>query len=472
MTRFQHLFDTKMSRAVFWSVASIVACRGLYYVATIGFMFFFDASEYGVYVLAFGIYALTNTLSNLGFDAKLISTDIVSARALYGASFSLEVCRGLFVFGAVISLALLGQRFVSADIDIGLCAILGLSQIFIGLRNPGFVEHRKKLRMQFLFVQELSQFLTFAVIGLIGVAVIGSIYAIAVAHVCGSVMYVVSSYTLHRHRPWFDWSGAKVAALFDYGKWIMISGQIHSAIENGFSIFVGSVFGTGSLGLYDRADQLTRKPLLQVIEVVWRVMFPMLANVKRRSDLSVIYRDLILMTAFGTFAVGIALVVIIPPALRAASLDQWLDIVPLLVWFVAWAGLALNGSINSIVMQALDAPQLDTYLNAIRLCGVGAIALFFSLTVQMSILGLVKALVILQAVLYPISFLVIRYKGFISVNSPILLGLIFVPGLPLLNYGLSSLPTGFSRVGLSVLAMGLPAAMAFLFFQKLSRRVG
>ena len=86
-------------------------------------------------------------------------------------------------------------------------------------------------------------------------------------------------------------------------------------------------------------------------------MFPMLAIVKRRSDLSVIYRDLILMTAFGTFAVGIALVVIIPPALRAASLDQWLDIVPLLVWFVAWAGLALNGSINSIVMQALDAPN-------------------------------------------------------------------------------------------------------------------
>ena len=123
MTRFQHLFDTKMSRAVFWSAASIVACRGLYYVATIGFMFF-DASEYGVYVLAFGVYALTNTLSNLGFDAKLISTDIVSARALYGASFSLEVCRGLFVFGAVISLAF-GQRFVSADIDIGLCAIFG-----------------------------------------------------------------------------------------------------------------------------------------------------------------------------------------------------------------------------------------------------------------------------------------------------------------------------------------------------------
>ena len=188
-------------------------------------------------------------------------------------------------------------------------------------------------------------------------AVIGSIYAIAVAHVCGSVM-LYRAILCTATALGLIGQGAKVAALFDYGKWIMISGQIHSAIENGVSIFVGSVFGTGSLGLYDRADQLTRKPLLQVIEVVWRVMFPMLAIVKRRSDLSVIYRDLILMTAFGTFAVGIALVVIIPPALRAASLDQWLDIVPLLVWFVAWAGLALNGSINSIVMQASRRPPI------------------------------------------------------------------------------------------------------------------
>ena len=285
-------------------------------------------------------------------------------------------------------------------------------------------------------------------------------------------MYVVSSYALHRHRPWFDWSRKKVAALFDYGKWVMVSGQINSAIENGFSIFVGSVFGTGNLGLYDRADQLTRKPLLQVIEVIWRVMFPMLANVKHRSDLSIIYRDLLSAAVFGAFAVGTLLMVLIPPILRAAGLDQWLGITPLLVWFVAWAGLALNGSINSIVMQALDAPKLDTYLNAVRLCGVGVIALFFYLNDQVNMLGLLQALVLLQAILFPMSFLIIRYKGFISINSPVLLGLIFVPGLPFLDFVLSTIPAGIFRAGLSVLAVLVPTALAFVFYRKLSRLVG
>ena len=147
----------------------------------------------------------------------------------------------------------------------------------------------------------------------------------------------------------------------------MVSAQMNNMFENGLTIFVGSFLGLNAAGIYDRADQMTRKPMLQVIEVAWRVMFPTLANFKQKTNFSRIYRDMLLASTFGMLTLGMVLLIFIPVFLDLANLDQWSEIIPFVPWLIAWGGLVLSGSVNSMVMQALDVPQWDTFISSIRL---------------------------------------------------------------------------------------------------------
>ena len=112
--------------------------------------------------------------------------------------------------------------------------------------------------------------------------------------------------------------------MFSFGSKLLISGLIDTTYKNIYTLVVGKVFSSTTLGLYSRASGLAQYPSSNITSVLQGVTFPVLSSIQNETErLADAYKRFLRISAFIVFPLMVGLAAVADPLIRLVLTDKW-----------------------------------------------------------------------------------------------------------------------------------------------------
>jgi PST family polysaccharide transporter/lipopolysaccharide exporter len=351
-----------------WVSALNVADRLLQLLLLVVLARLLDPEAFGLFGIAMLALGAMRKFSNLGLDASLIYDEEENVDHMLNTTWILEIARTAALAAILFFGAGLVARVFNEPAAEPLIQLMGVSRLFIGLKNPAIVYFQKDLQFEKQFVYILSgSVLQFA--GGIGYALFveASAWALVVGFVLADAFRFLASYALHDFRPWPAFDVGVAREMIGYGKWITATSILYFLYSEGDDALVGAVLGSTALGLYRYAYQLSNAPATEVTHVISSVMFP--AYSKLQDDIPKLregYHRTLQVTTLVSFPVALGIVAVTPPFVRGILGQQWVPMI-LTMQILAVFGLMRSAAATfGPVWKATGQPDLIAKFSLIR----------------------------------------------------------------------------------------------------------
>ena len=131
-------------------------------------------------------------------------------------------------------------------------------------------------------------------------------------------------------RPIFVFRFKSFREMFNFGSKLLASGLIDTIARNVYYLVIGKYFSATDLGYYTRADDFRNKPSAYLTDVVGRVAFPVLAQIKSGETLKASYKKLIKCTMFICLLIMVGMAAVARPMVVTLVGEKWMPSVPYL----------------------------------------------------------------------------------------------------------------------------------------------
>ena len=351
-----------------WMSALNVADRLLQILLLIVLARLLAPEAFGVFGVAMLALGAVRKFSDLGLNASLIHDREENVDHMLNTAWILETARTAVIAAVLFFTAGIIARLFNEPSAEPLIQAIGLSRLFIGLRNPAIIYFQKDLQFHKQFVYILSGSVLQFVAG-IGYAlfVAANAWALVVGFVLADAFRFLASYALHgyRPRPVFDMDAAR--SMIGYGKWITATSILYFLYSEGDDALVGIVLGSTALGLYRYAYQLSNAPATEVTHVISSVMFP--AYSKLQDDIPKLregFHRTLQVTTLISFPLAMGIVAVTPPFVRGFLGEQWVPVI-LTMQILAVFGLMRSAAATfGPVWKAIGKPDLIAKFSVVR----------------------------------------------------------------------------------------------------------
>ena len=316
--------------------------------------------------IVFGLVGMTDALvqffnifMTMGFDAAIIQQEDVNERIL-SSLFWLNLILGVVLAGVGVAIAPLLSWFYQES---------AIEPIFIALCTT-FVLQSFSVVQRGLLGRELA-FRTLAIIDVLA-SILSSVAAIIIAFRGGSYWSLVVlqlgkhavmaiGYWLNsswRPQLVIDMSAAMPSIRFSSN--ILLFNFLNFIASRSDIILVGRLLGAEQAGLYLLANRLIMNPVGQILKVIIRTMYPVLAAIQQNvTKVRETYVKAI-VSIFLVIAPGVILAGILGPTLIPFYLgEEWIPLVPI---FLVWCFGALRRIITSqmgVLYWTMNRPDLQ-----------------------------------------------------------------------------------------------------------------
>jgi lipopolysaccharide exporter len=340
------------------SFSMIAITRVLHYIASLILLFLLTPQDFGIMAIVMSVMAIMNSLSSFGIDASLISYRGDETK-LSNEAWTLELIKGFALASLIIFLAPFISVWLSEPRLEPLLIFMSIGFILQSSKNIGLVSMRKNIDFSVIFKCEIGMALANFFTTIIFVSFYKSPWAIASGYICGWAFYFFLSYFLCSYRPKLSFGKKNILNLLGYSKWILISGQINSILDNGINLLIGNQFGISLLGQFERANMFTRQTALQVGEVIWKVGLPSLSA--RSASTEELKNQYLLMLSYVCILIFPLLILVniyIPFFLELNDSRDWSQFSVLLILLGFIAALSMLMTPGSILFQAIRMPNI------------------------------------------------------------------------------------------------------------------
>lgn len=307
-----------------WSFIYSFAGQGIQFIVGIILARILSPEEFGLIGMLTIFIAISQTFVDSGFGSALIRKNICTP-----ADYST-----VFVYNLVVSVAFYFLLFFSAN-QVGvffsetrlndLLKVLGLGVII----NALSVVHRTILVKNIDFKTQAK----ISVISSIGSGTISIAIALQGYGVWSLVILMLSRFLLNSLFLWiwtkwkfsllFNWNSFK--DLFGFGGKLLLSGLLDTAYRNIYYIIIGKYFSAFELGQYTRAEQFNALPSQNLVGIIGRVSYPVLASLQDdKIQLKQAYKKIIRNTMFVTFVLMLLLSATSVPLIHVLIGEKWL----------------------------------------------------------------------------------------------------------------------------------------------------
>jgi O-antigen/teichoic acid export membrane protein len=188
-------------------------------------------------------------------------------------------------------------------------------------------------------------------------------------------------------KPQLVFSTTKIKKHWNFGYKLMVSSVMSSVFRELYSVVIAKNFSIVTLGYYNRARTYSSYPVNMISQVISRVSYPMLVQLKDdREKVSQIYKKLIRSVFFLVTPVMFALAVVAEPLFIFVFTDKWLPAVPYFQILSLSLILMPIHSFNLNVFKVYDRTDLHLKLALIKkivMGGVVVIGFFFGMTAML-----------------------------------------------------------------------------------------
>ncbi len=314
-----------------------------------------------------------NVLTETGFGAALIykQNDFDEAR---DTAFTLMVARGVLLALITLVCAPFIAMFFEQDVISSLISVLALSMLFSGFLNMNTVLKQKELDFKSLVYLEQIHIMAnfFLVISL--AYIYRSIWALAIAHVVTSLVYVLLSYLLIPGSPKFAFNKKLAWELFHYGKYITglsIVVFITTEIDNAVG---GKILGVEALGFYVLAYTLANLPATHFSKILSKILFPVFSKLQNDiSALQLVLYQAIKFVSLVTIPASLLLIVLAEELVTVIYGERWSTSASTLQILAIFGMLRAITSLNGYLYNAIGKPYIPFYFNTGKLIVIAII---------------------------------------------------------------------------------------------------
>lgn len=320
----------KTVKGVLWSAIDRFSTQGIQFIFSILIARLLLPSDYGIVAMLNIFMAVSQSFIDSGFGTALIQK---SDRT--DTDFST-----VFYFNIVVSILFyillwFASPYIAAFYNIPLLEditkIVALTLIFSAV--SGIQNAKLSIAINFKLRAKIS--LSCALLtGFVGLtlAYCGyGVWALVAQSVFSSFLQMLLLWIFVRWIPKFEFSWQSFRQLFSFGSKLLASGLLDTIYNNVYTLVIGKIFSSSSLGLYARASSLAQFPSSNITGVLQNVTFPVLCSIQNDDErLYVAYKRFVRMAAFIIFPLMIGLSVVADPLIRIILTDKWKGAVYLL----------------------------------------------------------------------------------------------------------------------------------------------
>ena len=306
-----------------WSGIDRFSTQGIQFVFSILIARLLLPEDYGVVAMLNIFLAISQTFIDSGFGTALIRKPN-RTETDFSTVFYFNIVVGLFFY----ALLWVASPYIAAFYNIPLLEditkVVALNLVFSSL--SGVQSARLSIAIDFKTKAKISV-ITILFSGGVGLwmAYRGyGVWALVVQGLFSSFLRTILLYVFVRWRPGRTFSWESFREMFSFGSKLLASGLLDTAYNNVYTLVVGKVFSSYTLGVYSRADGLAQYPSSNITTVLQGVTFPVLSSIQNEPErMAKAYKSFLRLSAFIVFPLMVGLAAVSDPFIRLVLTDKW-----------------------------------------------------------------------------------------------------------------------------------------------------
>ncbi len=306
-----------------WSAVDNVSANAVHFVVGIILARLLTPREFGLIGMITIFIAISQTFVDSGFGSALIRKKHCS-QTDYSTVFFYNMAVGLLMYALLFFAAGPISAFYDEPLLKPMVRVLGLNLIINSYTIIQSVNLTR--RIDFKLKAKISVIASVAS-GTLGIAMAYGgygVWSLVARIVAGTLITSLLLWVWNRWRPSLVFSKAAFKELFGFGSKLLASSLIDTTYRNIYLLIIGKFFSAQQLGYYTRADQFKSFPSQNIMSIMSRVTYPVLAQLQDEpSRLKTGYKQMITTTTFLTFTLMIGMAAVAEPMVIVLIGEQW-----------------------------------------------------------------------------------------------------------------------------------------------------
>lgn len=434
-------------------------------------------ADFGLVAMAMFVVAALDILSTFSFDLALIQNRSAE-RKHYDTAWTLNVLFGLANACLLLALAGTAASFYKEPRVENVMQCLALAAAIQGLTNIGIVAFQKELELHKEFQLGILKKLVGFCVTISLAFSLHNYWALVAGQIASAITGVVLSYRLHPYRPRFTLSGRR--DLFRFSAWLLVNNILIFLVHRTTDVVLGRSVGSGALGTYRIAYEVSNLPTTELVFPISRAVFPGYSKVAASVDeLRKVFLDVLAVILLFVVPAGLAISALAEPLVYVLFGEKWKEAVPLIRVLGIFGVLRASSSNSGAVYLALGIPRLLTYVTSLFLALM--VSALWLLVPLYGAVGAAFAMLFAAAISLPVVFAVIASLLGLSPAAlfsvfwrPLGGGLLMALALVLTQQHLGSLGVGhlLQLVALGPMGLGLYSVTLLILWRLAGRPQG
>lgn len=348
--------SSKAAKSSMWAAVEKASSLGIQFVITMVLARLLSPSDYGVIAMLGIFIAVAGQFINCGFGTALIrkeecSQDDFSTAFFFNIGVSIIVYLLLFLAAPYIA------TFYDQPLLCPVLRVYGISLIISAICIVQQVMLTRKLDFKSTSIITTVSALLSGVIGVFCAYKGMGAWALVIQHIAKEILITVCLFLIIRWHPKLVFSKESLSYLWKFGSKMLASGLISSIYNQLYNLFVGKVYDSATLGLYNRGQQIANIYPDIVQSVFVRNSLPLLSQCQNdRERLIHVYREFCKLVSFLTFPMVCLMVILAKPFVLFFLTDKWAECIPYVQIFCIGALFIPLSVVNYNVLLAAGHP--------------------------------------------------------------------------------------------------------------------
>lgn len=313
----------KTVKGVMWSAIDRFSTQGIQFAFSILIARLLMPSDYGVIAMLGIFLAVSQTFIDSGFGTALVQksnrTETDFSTVFY---FNIVVAVLFYV------LLWFSSPYIASFYDIPMLKdvtrVVALTLVFSALGGIQSAKLSIAINFKTRAVISLISALSTGCVGLYMAYSGYGAWALVFQMVFSSLLNTILLWCFVRWIPKLVFSWQSFRQLFSFGSKLLASALLETIYNNVYTLVIGKVYSSSSLGLYSRASGLAQYPSSNITSVLQAVTFPVLCSIQNdEKRLTDAYKRFIRMSAFVIFPLMVGLASVADPFIRVVLTDKW-----------------------------------------------------------------------------------------------------------------------------------------------------
>lgn len=322
--------------------------------------------DFGLMGVAFVALEFLERVTATGFRAALVQRRDRIDEYL-DTAWTVDLVRHLVIAGGLVLGAPLVAALFNEPRAVPIVQVMALGIAISGFTNIGTVYFERDLEFHRTFVHQLSGIIANITVGIGAALILRNVWALVLGYLAQNLVSTVVSYFVHSYRPRLRFRRAQASELFHFGKWVFGADTLTYLLNNADYVVVGRMLGSGPLGFYRVAFNLSQLAATELTLVISKVAFPAYSRIQGDAErLRRAYMQSLDVVAALSVPASVGLALVAPPLVEVLLGERWTTMTVSLQ-LLALAGLTRAlASTSGPLFRAVGRPQMGAKLAGAR----------------------------------------------------------------------------------------------------------